>query len=57
MDAAVVASNIAVITTGANIGLVGTNIGLIGVIEAGALKLKLIIPIIFSSFCVLNLTA
>ena len=45
MDAAVVAGDVAVITTGANVGLVG-------VVKAGASELKLIVPIISSSSCV-----
>ena len=57
MDAAIIVSNVAVIITSTNIGLVGANVGLISVVEAGASELKLIVPIIFSSSCVFNLTA
>jgi hypothetical protein len=44
--------DVAVVVTGADVGVSGANVGLVGVVEAGALESKLIVSIISSSSCV-----
>jgi hypothetical protein len=48
--------DIAVVATGADVGVSGANVGLVGVVEAGASESKSIVPIISSSSCVFLVT-